>query len=83
MNTTCDIEIAFYGTSLSAKTGQITVVKKFENTLRDLDRLFYCQVDGNVILIKSFDDMRLFRPLRPLRTLRLLRFLMAWKSSSN
>ena len=53
VNTNCDIEIAFYGTSLSAKTGQITVVKKFENTLRDLDRLFYCQVDGNVILIRG------------------------------
>ena len=28
VNTNCDIEIAFYGTSLSAKTGQITHSKE-------------------------------------------------------
>ena len=44
------------------------------STLRDQDWSFCCQVNGNIILSKCFDEMRL---LRPLRSLRLLRFLMA------
>ena len=44
-------------------------------TLRDQDRSFCCQVIGNIMLSKCFDEMRLLRPLRSLRSLRLLRSL--------
>ena len=56
------------------------------STLRDQDWTFCCQVIGNIIFSKFFDEMRLLRPLRPLRSLRLLRslrplrFLMPGKS---
>jgi hypothetical protein len=52
-------------------------------TLRDQDRSFCCQVIGNIMLSKCFDEMRLLRPLRSLRllrSLRPLRLLMPGKS---
>jgi hypothetical protein len=59
------------------------------STLRDQNRSFCCQVNGNIMLSKFFYEMRLLRSLRPrrslrlLRQLKLLRFLMAGKSPSN
>ena len=56
------------------------------STLRHQDWSFCCQVIGNIIFIKFFDEMRLLRPLRSLRllrSLRPLRFLMAGKSPTN
>ena len=66
----------------SAKNTKNSGFLMIHSTLRDQDWSFYCQINGNIMLSKCFDDMRLLRPLRPMRSLRLLRFLMAGKSPS-
>ena len=70
----------------SAKNPLYSGFLMIHSTLRDQDWSFCCQVIGNIILSKFFNEMRLLRPLRPPRSLRLLRslrplrFLMPGKS---